>query len=282
MLSFERGYDTISSKKVTAVKIYHIETDGVKMGYFSFGTGERAFVILPGIDTKSVLLSAKAVENAYMVFAQEYTVYVFDRRENMPGDYTVMQMAEDTAAVMRQIGIIGADIFGASQGGMIAMCIAIIHPELVHALMLGSTAARCDEKTGAGIQEWIRLAQARDMTALTADFIENLYSEETIGKYRDLLIHMNDHVSDRDIERFIIGARALRGFDVSGRLDEIACPVLVIGCEGDRVIPPEASRRIAERVNGTLYMYDSRYGHCVFDEAPDYKERLLRFCREHR
>ena len=80
--------------------IQSVSVNGIEMEYDRFGTGERAFVILPGIDVKSVLLSATAVEAAYRDFAGEYTVYLFDRRKNMPSNYTIRQMARDTAAAM--------------------------------------------------------------------------------------------------------------------------------------------------------------------------------------
>ena len=254
-----------------------VKVNDIEMEYFTFGRGEKTFVILPGVDTKSVLLSAKAVQAAYRVFEDEYTVYVFDRRRNMPDPYPMRQMAADTAAVMEKLGIGNADIFGASQGGMIALCIAIDAPHLVYALVLGSTTAAADEAAGAGTAEWIRLARQKDMPALTAAFIDCLYSENTIGKYKDLLIHMNDHVSDEDIRRFIIMSKAIDGFDVYGELDRITCPALVIGVEGDKVLPAEHSRRLAEKLGCELYLYGSEYGHCAFDEAPDYKQRILDF-----
>lgn len=254
-----------------------IMTDGIEMEYFSFGRGDKPFVILPGIDTKSILLSAKAVEAAYRMFEDDYTVYVFDRRRNMPEEYSIREMADDTAAAMEALGISGAYIFGASQGGMIAMCIAVYFPRLVSRLVLGSTAARADGSVSDGTEKWIELAESRDMTALTENFIDNLYSPDTIGKYKEMLLHMNDNVGERDIERFIIQARALRDFDISDKLALLSCPTLVIGVEGDKVIPPEHSRELAEKIGCQLYMYGTEYGHCVFDEAPDYKQRIIDF-----
>ncbi|MBQ3286203.1 MAG: alpha/beta hydrolase [Ruminococcus sp.] len=254
-----------------------VKVGDIEMEYFSFGSGERAFVILPGVDTRSVMLSAMAIQAAYRMFGDEYTVYVFDRRKNMPSPYPVRQMAADTAAVMRELGIKDADIFGASQGGMMAMCIAIDSPELVRSMALGSTAARADDTIIESTERWISLAKSGDMTALTADFIDCLYSQSTIGKYKEFLMHLNDHVSERDIERFIIMTEAIDGFDVFDELDKITCPVLVIGVEGDKVLPCEHSRAIAEKLGCELYLYGEDYGHCAFDEAPDYKQRLLDF-----
>ena len=254
-----------------------VKVNDIEMEYFSFGSGERAFVILPGVSTRSVMLSAMAVGAAYRDFGKEYTVYCFDRRRNMPDGYTVRQMAGDTAQVMKKLGIRDADIFGASQGGMMAMCIAIDEPELVRSMALGSTAAVMGKQEEQGTERWIKLAQSGDLTALTAELIDSLYSENTIGKYKDMLIHMNDGMTEYDIRRFILQTKALDGFDISGELNRIQCPALVIGAEGDKVLSPAQSRYIAEKINGQLYMYGDEYAHCVFDEAPDYKQRLLDF-----
>ena len=254
-----------------------VEVYDIIMDYFTFGKGEKTFVILPGVDCRSVLTAAKSVRAAYRAFEEEYTVYVFDRRKNMPETYPIRQMARDTAAVMEKLGLRDVYLFGASQGGMIAMCIAVDRPELVHALALGSTSCRIGGDPDNGTDRWIGLAKAGDMTALTAAFIDDLYSEETIGKFKDLLLHMNDNVTEEGLRRFIIMTEAINGFDIYDELSGISCPTLVIGCEGDRILPAEHSKTIAERIGCQLYLYGKEYGHAVFDEAPDYKQRLLDF-----
>lgn len=51
-------------------------------------------------------------------------------------------MVDDTAAAMESLHIADADVFGASQGGMIALYLAIDDPKLVHKMILGSTLAK--------------------------------------------------------------------------------------------------------------------------------------------
>ena len=55
--------------------------------------------------------------------------------------------------------------------------------------------------------------------------------------------------------------------------------MLIIGCEGDAVMSDRrSSHAIADEIGtADLYMFDSRYGHAVYDEAPDYKKMLLDF-----
>ena len=56
-----------------------------------------------------------------------------------------------------------------------------------------------------------------------------------------------------------------------------------MGSEDDRVLGAEASRRIAEKLEGhpgfIFHMYDG-YGHAAYDMAPDYKQRILDFLQK--
>ena len=52
---------------------------------------------------------------------------------------------------------------------------------------------------------------------------------------------------------------------------------MAVGAEQDSVFPGNVSaREIAEKLGCGLYVY-SDYRHAVYDEAPDYKERVWDF-----
>ena len=244
--------------------ILTVKTNGTETEYIRFGHGKKTLVIIPGLSVKSVLLSEKQIVSAYSPFENEYTVYLFDRRLNMPENYTVYGMANDTAAVMTALGLEDVCLFGVSQGGMIAQCIAIEHPALVSKLVLGSTAARV---TGGGIK-----ADARE-------FLKALYSDEFISKLGIAEALSNVEITEDEEKRFRITSKAADGFDVTDRLSRIKCPTLVIGASNDKIIPPAASAELAELTGGELYMYGAPYGHAVYDEAPDYKARVLEFLK---
>ena len=253
------------------------ETEGVRMDYAVFGDGERTFVILPGLSVHSVMGSAEAIAGAYQPFCERYTVYVFDTARDIREGYTVRDMANDTFAAMKSLGISGADIFGASQGGMIALYLAIDHPEMVNRLIIGSSLAEKNDTFTATVEKWKRLANDRDETGLLESFADSVYSQATLDMYRDYIIESNRGITPEEYERFLIQADACGSFDCTGELDRVKCPVLVLGSEGDRIVTADGSRRIAEALGCEIYLYDESYGHGVYDEAPDYKQRCLDF-----
>ena len=257
-----------------------VRMENFSMRYFRFGHGERHLVILPGLSVQSVMESAQAVASAYAMFAETFTVTVFDRREEMPPDYTVADMAADTAEAMAALGMSEVCLFGASQGGMIAMLIAAEHPALVSRLALGSTAARLDPERAGILREWVRLADAGDAEGLYLAFGEAVYPEKLFALSRGLLREAAKAVTPEELARFSRAARGTDGYNAEKALAAVRCPVLVLAASDDRVLGPDAAEGIARILGGrpdfSMHVYTG-YGHAAYDTAPDYKERLYRF-----
>lgn len=256
--------------------ISSVKTEKFEMRYLTFGEGDKPFVIIPGISFESVLNSYNSIVKAYSDFAKEYKVYLFDRKLDIEKGYTVSDMANDTALSMIKLGLYDSYLFGVSQGGMISQCIAIRYPQLVKKLVLGSTSSRLNVETAKALNVWRDLAKKVEVRELTKNFFSKVYSNETMSKIADLFLSITNDGKEKDCERFIKILDACSGFDVYEDLPKIKCPVLVIGAKKDRVIPVEESYSIAEKIKADLYVYED-YGHAVYDEAPDYKKRIMDF-----
>lgn len=250
------------------------------MNYIKFGNGSKTFIIIPGLSIHSIINSKDAIEEAFKDYTDDYTVYVFDRPENLKENTTIKDLADATANKMKELNISSADIFGASQGGMMAMYIAIYYPELVNKLVLGSTLSKTNDTFINVVNNWIDLAKEKNEDELLDSFIKDVYSQNTYDNYKDSLIEANKNISDEEYNRFIILANACLSTNCYDELDKIKCPVLVLGCYGDKVVTPLGSTQIADKLNCDIYMYDDSYGHGVYDEAPDYREKMLDFLRQ--
>ena len=128
-------------------------TEDFEMGYCRFGFGNKTFVILPGLSVQSVIRAKEAVEASYAMMGGDFTTYLFDRKYEVSEGYTIYDMADDTAKAMKELGLKDVYLFGASQGGMIAMTIAIRYPELVKKLVLGNTSSHVKPEQRAVLPE---------------------------------------------------------------------------------------------------------------------------------
>lgn len=263
-----------------AIAIETVQLPDLSMDYFRFGQGEKTFVILPGLSVQSVMGAAEAIAAEYAPLTEEYTVYVFDRRKELPAVYTVADMAEDTAEAMQALGLSHVYLFGASQGGMMGLQLALDHPQLIRKMVLGSTSSHLLPQHYRILEKWVGLAKAGDREGLYLAFGEALYPPEVFAQVRETLLKAASTVTEEELARFIVMAEGTRDFNVTERLPEIQCPVLAIGVFEDAVLDADATMEIAEKLDFRpdfrLYMYIG-HGHAAYDTAPDYRQRIMAF-----
>lgn len=265
------------------IDIKTVHTQDFDMDYCKFGSGKQAFVIVPGLSVTSVMPSAQAIADAYRLLQEDYSIYVFDRRKGkLPASYSIQDMAEDLVKAICILDLRKVSIFGASQGGMITMEIAIHHPELVDKIILGSTAAKVTKEQFQVINQWITYAQNGQREELYLDFGEKVYDKEVFANIRNGLAEASKTVTGEDLSRFVILAQAIDGFSIVPDLKQITCPVLVLGSQTDEVLSGAASEEIIASLENSahkeIHMY-SGFGHGVYDCAPDYQERILAFLK---
>ena len=103
-----------------------------------------------------------------------------------------------------------------------------------------------------------------------------MYTENYLCKYKLLMPLLVRLIKPKDFDRFAILASAILDFDCYDRLNEIKCPVLVLGGDKDMITTSGASVEIANKLNCEIYMY-SEYGHAAYDEAKDFNSRIYDF-----
>ena len=264
-------------EKETLVKTVTIgETE---MDYLHFGNENgETLVILPGLALKSVMGSAQGIVSAYAPLSKDYDVYLFDHIKEEPEGYTVGDMARDTLAAFDALDLTRVHLMGVSMGGMVAQRIAIDAPERVTSLILCSTAMNPLHSNREAFADWISLAEARNTPALMEAFGESVYTPSFYAQYRDAIVASGEGATERDFRNFLISANAVLSFDVSDEIERIACPVLVLGAGEDRVLGVQASYNLAKTLQCESFIYEG-YGHAVYDEAPDFLDRIAAFLK---
>ena len=247
--------------------------------YIRFGRGKRNLIILPGLGDGLKTVGGTAVPMAvmYRIFAKDFTVYMFSRREALPPGHTTRDMARDLADAMDALGIEKADILGVSMGGMIAQWLAIDYPERVGKLILTVTAARPNEILTESVREWIALAESGDHAAFMDSNLRRLYSEKYYRQNKWMLPLLGVLTKPKSYDRFLILAEACLHHDAYAELSKIKAPTFVIGGGQDQAIGSDAAGELAEPIpNAELKIYP-QWGHGLYEEAKDFNAVVLEF-----
>ena len=257
-----------------------VSIDNTEMYYVSFGSGRKKLVVLPGLSDGLATVKGKAwiLSPPYKKFFQDFTVYMFSRKDKMPDGYTIRNMANDQVLAMKRLGIEQAYVLGVSQGGMIAQYMAADHPEAVKKLILAVTAPNANDVVKEVVSAWIDTANRRDHKALMVDTAEKMYSENYLRKNRRFFPLLALFTKPSSYDRFLKNASAILNFDARSALSRISCPTLIIAGDDDNTVGNEAPYELNKGfAKSELYIYQG-LGHGVFEEAKDFYDRVFAFC----
>lgn len=259
--------------------------NGIRMRYEVAGAGSPVLLISG--------LSMPAVGWAPQVkgLAPHFQVVTFDNRgvgeTDLPPEpvYTMAQMADDAAALLRQLKIARAHVVGVSMGGTIAQELAFRHPQLVRSLVLVSSWAQADARFLQVIESWTSLASRVPIEERYRHVIYPwVFSPQFFGKkdnvesaFRGALAYPHQTKAEA-IERQARGILAWNGTRVA-RLGGIKVPTLVAAGRDDILTPPDFARALAKLIRRAKLSFFPG-GHAFMLEQPDAVNRaLVRFLK---
>jgi pimeloyl-ACP methyl ester carboxylesterase len=189
-------------------------------------------------------------------------------RSKRAASYTLTDMADDAAGLLRELGLAPAHVIGASMGGMIAQTLAANHPSLVRSLVsiMSNTGARRSGQPSLRIYSVFLRRPPREREAFIAH-MERLFT--AIGS-RDLPQDLDDlrelaAISfDRDRDPQGPGrqlAAIIASGDRTADLRRIAIPTLVVHGTDDPLVSPSGGRATAKAIPGARLMNIEGMGH---------------------
>jgi len=122
----------------------YASVNGLKMYYEIEGAGRPLVLLHGGVCTIEVCLGKirAPLAKSWKTIAIEQQGH--GRTADIDRPLSIEQLAEDTAALLRQLKIRNADFLGYSMGGAIALQIALKHPDLVRKVIVIGTAYNND------------------------------------------------------------------------------------------------------------------------------------------
>ena len=229
--------------------------------YIRIGSGPHNLLVIPGTQVDNVdpgWVVKQTYRAAFATLARGHTLYLVNRKRNLPPDYTGADMAADYVRVLREIG--PARVLGLSGGGLIAQHVALQAPELVEKLALVVAAARLSDEGRRFAELLIALAEAERWVDIEAELAAGLFVGRgsqrvmrglmrTVGK---LFVSPPRYGHD-----FITTMRADLAFDSRPLLPALRVPTLVLGGSLDPFFPAPLLREAASLIpNATLRIYE--------------------------
>ncbi|NML47032.1 alpha/beta hydrolase [Ramlibacter sp. G-1-2-2] len=212
--------------------------------------------------------------------APHFTVIAYDQRdcgdtEGPEQPASLADLAQDAHRFIKALGFKRTHVFGSSFGGRVAQALALLYPQSVDRLVLGSTwpVPRSYEELcpDAG-----RLGQLRRGLPGTADELAGWFFPEAFLQQRPELrrVFANVRPGSARSER--------RAATVQSTLEngvaDIVAPTLVLAGELDRVVPASVTLAMAHRIRGADAVLLPAVGHVTAMQAPEVlAQHIVRF-----
>ncbi|HKK07576.1 MAG TPA: alpha/beta hydrolase [Gemmatimonadota bacterium] len=179
--------------------------------------------------------------------APDFRCVSFDERgfggTPVRGPFDYWDLAEDAVGLLDHLGVETAVLAGMSQGGFLALRAALRHPDRLRGLVLIDTDAGVDdEETREGYRQMFRTWREQGPIGPIVETLADLILGQD-PELRAAWIERWRAIDPEALEHPV--ACLLDRDDLTGRLDEIACPVLVVHGEDDESIPIGRAEAVA-------------------------------------
>jgi len=193
------------------------------------------------------------------------------------GEYTLEAMAEDVYQVMRHLGLAQAHVAGLSMGGMVAMRLALAHPEVVRSLLLLDTDAGPEEAERAPRYEAMaQMAREQGPEAVMAGVLPLFFSQGFMQARPQELQRFKEQFLDINRDGIYRATRAVtRRRDITDEIRRIRVPTLVIVGDEDIATTREKAEAIHQRIAGSRLETIAGAGHMTPLEQPERVNALL-------
>ena len=256
---------------------------GITMHYHEAGTGDRGVILFvhgsgPGASGWSNFKGNYPflAERGYRTLVPDTMGYGYSTKPE-EGTFSLDDVAAQYRGLLDALGVDRVTVVGNSQGGAVAITMALNYPDLVDKLVLmapGGLESRETYMAMEGIKAMIRVLYKEGI------------SKETMRKVFTLQLHDESKITDEVIEERYQVAMTQHKDNIArihvanqeDRLPEIQCPVLCFWGADDKFCPASGASKIASRCPSSRTMLIASCGHWVMVEYPKlFNELTLKF-----
>lgn len=218
---------------------------------------------------------------------RDFDTIVYDHRDagestRTGRPFTISDLAEDAAGLLKALEIDSAHVMGISMGGMIAQELVLAHPDQLRSLTLGCTYSGGEGSVLTSEGVMLKLAEAMSSgdreRAIRAAWEVNVSPSFAVEEDAWVRFRATGMRYGLPVEVIMRQMQAIAGHDTSTRLASVGAPTLVVHGTLDELLPVQNGHMIAELIpDSRLEIYED-VGHMFFLEQP---ERTARLVHEH-
>ena len=255
-----------------------VQVSGIELAVEERGAGP-AVVLVHGFPLDHTMWSAQveALSERHRVLAPD--LRGFGESGVTAGKVTMIRMAEDLAEMLDALGVEGpVSVCGLSMGGYVALAFWEMFRDRLRSLVLCDTRAKADTPQAAAD----RLAMAdrvlaEGLTPLADSMLPKLLGRESRQSRPALVESLRQMILNARPEGVAAAARGMAERpDMTGRLGEIRCGVLVVVGAEDAISTPEEMRSIGAAIPGSRVVVIPAAGHMSPMEQPEAVNRAVR------
>jgi len=276
----------------------YVANSGIRIHYEVHGTGQPALLLLP----TWAIVDSRHWKMQIPFLARNYRVITFDPRGNGrsdrprdPAAYADSAFASDIRAVLDATGTERAVLGAFCTGFVWALLFAAAHPQRVDGIITiaptlpippadpwAEHSFQDVPDTNEGWAKENRHYWQRDWRGYVEFFMSQVATEPHSTKPYDDLVEWGMQTDAATMLCDADAPRQIADESEAVRLcRSLACPVLVIGGDQDKIVPPERTRRIAELTGAELLVIEGgghaphvRYPVAVNHAIRDFADRL--------
>jgi 3-oxoadipate enol-lactonase len=183
--------------------------------------------------------------------------------------YGIAELAVQARQLLTDAGVGPVDVVGVSLGGLVALQLAADTPDLVRRLVVVDAVAVYPEPLRAMWRDRAERAPVEGMEPFVDPTMGLWFTPEALANGGPLVESVRARLRAADPHGYALACRALERADVTGVLDRIAAPTLVVCGEDDAPPFTAAASDLAARLPGARVEWLAPARHAGVLEQPD-------------
>ena len=252
------------------------KANGIAVNYELHGREGAPWLVL----SHSLACSVRMWDPQIAALQSSHRILAYDTRghgatEAPKGAYSLEQLADDLFFLLQELKIKTAHYCGLSMGGMIGQTFALKYPGVFKTLTLADTTSRYPADAWPAWQDRIRTAESKGMEPLAQPTLERWFTEPFRKRNPAAVEAIRKLIVSTPVAGYVGCCHAIPKIDLTARLKEIQCGILVIVGENDPGTPPAMAREIHENAPGSKLVVLPQAAHLANLEQPERFTRAL-------